>query len=354
MKQLYGESASDQVIESKMKFVKNYAENSENRGLGFNYCCEKDSIWDSNNVSYFEKRIALLTGISNYSRRNLSNDLLEFYYELDDEGKKQLRWRIRNAKGEILISATKFYKSDEEMLTEILLVKHLGTTASNYEVRKAAHAKFYIVLVDSTKPLNSEEYVIARKFAYYKTAESAQKMLKKLATEIKASTDNEGLFLIENILLLPEIKNADVTTEFFMPVCTENCQSCEEVDPYSYKVTIVLPGWTERFSNMDFRNYMELLIRSELPAHVMARICWVGYPANSDETENDMLILEKAYKDFLEQKQSHCETKANDELTALNQALGKLNTIYPKGTLINCEDESDNLDGKVILGRTKI
>lgn len=354
MKQLYGDSAKDQVIESKIKFVQSYDELSYKRGLGFNYCCSKEALWNSTNVSAFEKRIALLTGISDYSRRNLSHDLLEFYNELDDEGHNQLRWRIRNAKGVILISATKFYSTDEEMLTEILLVKHLGSKTENYEVRKAVNDMYYIVLVDLSKPKKSEEYVIARRFAYYKTIESANKMIVKLAKEIKASAQNEGLFLIENLLLLPELKNLELTPDFFMPVCTENCQSCEEVDPYSYRVTIVLPGWTERFSNMDFRNYMELLIRSELPAHVMARICWVGYPANSEEIENDMLDLEKAYKEFLEQKQVLCETKADGKLKNLIQAIGNLNTIYPKGRLINCEDESDNLDGKVILGRTKI
>jgi hypothetical protein len=57
----------------------------------------------------------------NTSRRNLSNDFIEVYTENTVNG-IQPRWRMRDGNGEILKTATKFYKSEEEMYAEILLV----------------------------------------------------------------------------------------------------------------------------------------------------------------------------------------------------------------------------------------
>lgn len=358
MKQLYGENIQDQVTQTKMNFIHHYAHNSYHRGLGFNYCCDKESLWNSDNVSYFEKRLALLIGMPNIARRNLSTDSLQMYSESTSSG-VQPRWRMLNSKGDIIKSSTKFYSSEEQMYAELLLVKQLGVKKENYEIRLAGKTKFYIVLVDKTQNPKSEAYVIARRYSYFTKKENAKKMVLKIISELQAMVNNEGLFLIENILLLPEIVNQKVDSKYFLPICTDHCKTCEEIDPYSYRVTIVLPGWTERFANMDFRNFMENLIRKELPAHVMARICWVGYPQNhpllkENKLHNDMHVLEMAYRAFLEQKQKNCITKADTKLKSLIESINELNSIYPKGTLIDCNDESDNLAGKVILGRTKI
>jgi hypothetical protein len=67
-----------------------------------------------------------------------------------------------------------------------------------------------------------------------------------------------------------------------------------------------------------------------------------------------MLVFEKAWKEFLLAK-----TKANpdlikDKLKSLNSILSELNSIYPTGRLIDCDDETDSLKGRIILGRTYI
>jgi hypothetical protein len=117
---------------------------------------------------------------------------------------------------------------------------------------------------------------------------------------------------------------------------------------------VVLPGWTYRFANPDFRNFMEELIRKEIPAHILARICWVGYRKNDvPDPENEMLQFEKAWKEFLGTKTSSAPD-LNQKLKTLNRILSELNSIYPTGRLIDCDDETDSLKGRIILGRTFI
>jgi len=138
-----------------------------------------------------------------------------------------------------------------------------------------------------------------------------------------------------------------------MPICTDGCTSCEPTDPYSFRITVVLPGWTYRFSNPDFRQFMEELIRKEIPAHVLARVCWIGYRENVIE-DNEMVDFEKAYKQFLLSKTKSGQKQNSSKLRKLNKILSKLNSIYPSGRLIDCDDEDDLLEGKIILGSTKI
>ncbi|MGC9356211.1 MAG: hypothetical protein ACP5D9_20355, partial [Mariniphaga sp.] len=108
-------------------------------------------------------------------------------------------------------------------------------------------------------------------------------------------------------------------------------------------------------ANSDFRNFLEELIRKELPAHVLARICWVGYRKGQvPDEENDMLRFEKVYKEFLLSKTNLGQEQDADKLKELIKILNELNSVYPTGKLIDCDDEDEKLEGRIILGRTNI
>lgn len=158
------------------------------------------------------------------------------------------------------------------------------------------------------------------------------------------ATNEERFYVVEHTLLRPR-KDSDP----FLPVCTElDCSSCAPVDPYSFRVSVVFPGYTERFSNMDFRNFVEQTLRAELPAIVLAKVCWIS--------KEQMPVFEEGYKNWLQYQQGRLDNKAvdeaNDSLKQLIEILGNLVTIYPIGTLHDCEDGND--DNPIILGRTQI
>lgn len=63
------------------------------------------------------------------------------------------------------------------------------------------------------------------------------------------------------------------------------------VDPYSYRATVVLPSWTERALDFNYRKLAEKIIRLEAPAHVSLDIFWIDH--------NQMRELEICYRKFL-------------------------------------------------------
>jgi hypothetical protein len=202
---------------------------------------------------------------------------------------------------------------------------------------------------------HSVDWIIARQYNMYETTAALKNGMLEIVDFMTRIFTEEGMFLVEHTLLLPSLTTKNVPLNQFLPVCTENCNSCQPIDPYSYRISVVLPGWTYRFANVDFRNFMEELIRKEIPAHILARICWIGYRKNEVlDNKNEMLLFEKAWKEYLKDKTKTGQVKNKNKLIELINILSELNSIYPKGRLIDCTNEEDSLEGKIILGRTYI
>lgn len=299
MKELYGNFSDRAIIATKESFLKDYPVISCERGLASNYKLEKQ-VWDTGNVSGFQRRIARLAGIPDFNRRNLSESFVEIYIEDGIKPYVVYRWRIRNKDNEIILSATDDYQSprlaEEEM--QFAIVKILETSVKeietafegtvkkddkigNFLIRVSNDGLYSFDIINKDFSESSVDWIIARQFSYYTTTSELKEAILEIVLFMANVFSEEGMFLVEHILLRPDFElettNAD---KQFMPVCTEEGESCQPVDPYSYRVTVILPGWTYRFANIEFRRFMEKLIRAELPAHILARICWVGYRAD--------------------------------------------------------------------------
>jgi hypothetical protein len=114
---------------------------------------------------------------------------------------------------------------------------------------------------------------------------------------------------------------------------------------------VVLPGYTYRFADVDFRNFAEDVIRQEIPSHILGKICWIGYRKDQiTPKDNDLLDFEADFKKFLTDKTQNKQ----DALPKFIKSLSKLNSVYPTGTLYNCIDEEEDISGKIVLGRTNL
>ena len=375
MKELYGDYASNAILNSKESLLKDYNITSQQRGSAFNYFNQPPAeIWDTGNVAGVQKRIARLSGMKNYFRRNLSASFVEIYDLIDADGVNVFRWRIRNTDGEIILSATENYKTQnraelEMYLAVVKITETLPATVKaafkknvpdeteigNFEIQLSPTGKYSFDIINLEAPAKSTKRIIARQFTYYDTQDELKDAILEIIDFMTLFFSEEGMFLVEHILLRPDFSQPKTELNEFMPICTDNCESCEPVDPYSFRISVILPGWTYRFSNPDFRNFMEELIRKEIPAHILARICWIGDRKNEvDDDKNEMLLFEKAWKEFLLAKTKGDTEKIKIKLEALINILSELNSIYPTGRLINCDDEEDLLEGRIILGRTYI
>jgi len=161
-------------------------------------------------------------------------------------------------------------------------------------------------------------------------------------TGIDAPPSNEGMYLIENILLLPE--QAD---DPFLPICPASTSApCMQEDPYSYRLHIILPAEVGRFSNMDFRRFAEEVIREETPAHILPKICWIS--------KEDMDMLEAQYRDWIYLKAgASAETSdRQNKLTEFLKTLFAVKNIYKHTQLYECGAGEEK--EKFILGQTAL
>lgn len=387
MKELYGSFAEQAVVDAKTKFLAEYGEIvDENdvtlnrgisnwRGSAFNYFNQEPAnLWDTDNVAGVQKRIARLAGIKNYSRHNLSDSFVEIYDLLDSDNKKVYRWRIRDLNNEIILSSTENYETPEKAEDELYLavVKIIETPEKvisdafkntvldeqeigNFEIQVSGTNKYSFDIIDLEAAPTSTKRIIARQFTYYNSQNDLRDAILAIINFMTTDFTEEGMFIVEHILLRPDVTETNIPLNQFMPICTIGCTSCEPNDPYSFRITVVLPGWTYRFSSPDFRKFMEELIRREIPAHILARICWIGYRKNIND-ENEMILFQDTFYEFLKQKTKPKanHNKFNKALKDFNKILSNLNSIYPSGKLIDCDDEEDSLEGKIVLGSTKI
>lgn len=375
MKKLYGDTSETSILEAKGYFLGEYGKISREIGNGFNYFRQKqDNLWGVPNVSGVEMRISLLAGMRSYVRRHLSQSYVQLYNFTSSKGDTVFRWRILDQNRSILLSATENYSNTSRAYEEIYRVIQLviqierqtleahfqELEAVDYETKdvgcfritKSPTGRFSFSIIDPsiTNPRDSRR-IIASQYRYYSAANILPAIL-RFKSFIKSSFIDEGLFLVEHILLRPSFEVQGDQQRVFLPFCDDDCQPGAVLDPYSFRVTVVLPGNTLRFSDMMFRDYLENLIREEMPSHVLAKICWIGStdPEIPDH-DNPLVRFEEAFKNFL-----FGLGKGDPEhQAAFIDVLSKLRSIYPTGSLYDCsqEDESDWQD-KIILGRTNL
>lgn len=317
-----------EVINTKIRFLKNYPEFSSQRFASFNY---KDKIsWNTDNISGLEKRLQSLLGFKYIQRRSLvnlfsmvktdvENVATPFYFELID-----------NRSGNTLMAAAEKFTSAETAEQELDRVMELAGDLSKFNINTAAGGSQFIVeLKDSTGK------VLAASQSLFNTNEEAITALSALHTLILKNQSDEGLFLVENLLLLSEANIPASPVEpipedgGFMPICADDdCDDCNSNDPYSFRIGIVLPAYAERFLNMDFRRYCERIIRMETPAHIYPKICWV----NNEQLRE----FENAYQNWLEVKAGLVSDQDNAILQRFIIILNNLKTVYPPAKLQDC------------------
>lgn len=119
-------------------------------------------------------------------------------------------------------------------------------------------------------------------------------------------TKTFGLHIYEHHLLADKI---DVNNFLYQRKKKDKAEYIE--NPYSMKVTVVLPGWLNIVQNHQFRNIIETTIREEFPAHIAIKICWID--------PLQMYELEESYLGFLEEKQkNNCGGKTRQFIVKLS------------------------------------
>ena len=329
------EVSQDDIIQDKANFLKNYPEYSANRFSAFDYT-QQDFNWDSTNVSGLEKRLEALLGIQNLNRKDLANLQTEILEEPNELGKSEYWFRITDYRdGSILLEGVERLTSEEQANLALETALSLIYQPENIKTTDDNNETFYYQLMHADK-------VVGRNTKTYTSKASARKDIKIMISLVTESRANEGLFLIEHLLLLPPQAMKDKTdielngleVGGFMPICVDDdYESSMSTDPYSFRISLVLPAYAPRFLNIAFRQYAERTIRMEAPAHTFVKICWVG---------NEQLIkFQNAYKNWLDVKSGKQSDKKNKKLIEFIDILTALKSIYPVARLRDCSSSEE-------------
>lgn len=156
-----------------------------------------------------------------------------------------------------------------------------------------------------------------------------------------AFTNAFGLHVLEHILLRPQTAyEDDVLLHLCQPGTDSPMPDCIHPDPYSLKITVVLPGWLAISSDMNWRRFLESRIRQEAPAHVGVKICWLN-PVQMYHFENAYTKFTNALLAF-----KTCHAVPNKAVTddyfkwlkEVIKVVSGLKNMYPPSALENCHD----------------
>lgn len=157
----------------------------------------------------------------------------------------------------------------------------------------------------------------------------------------RLSEGNElGLYVIEHSLLVP-----DSAEDRFLELTRSEDDVTLLPDPYTFRVTAVLPGWTDMTLNLNFRKYAEKIIREEIPAHIFVKVCWIS--------QEVMGLFEEAYAAWFSVMKEGAglsagaawKTRHTAAAGSLVQVMGQFANIYQEAVVMP-EDVSDFDDGE--------
>jgi hypothetical protein len=165
----------------------------------------------------------------------------------------------------------------------LLLTNHLGqqSAARKLITDKIAFLKQYpLISRNRAKGLNYKKNPLASK---------NQAVLRKriaLLLGLKPEIE-EKIIIVEHLLLRPKFPG-----DALMEVCLgKNCVLCGTEDPYSFQMTIVMPGWMAPFDeNIELRRFAENTIRQEIPSHLLCKICWVSNHKYGEGIEKNLTL----------------------------------------------------------------
>lgn len=322
---------SSDLLMDQLEFLLDYPALSARRATAHNYWAA--DVWDTDNVSGLEKRVARLLGMPDCRRRSLSKqfdikEYLDTYDEIDrvEDHVREVRFRFWNAprievyendeitsvddvdrsKYDILLSSTQHYELDDALNNEIENVVNFARHGRYYAVAqtqptRSSECKYYINLLDDSF---NETDPIARIIDYPVNRGEVEQRISEVI-HLMQGRYAEGMHLIEHVLLRPVEGSTQTLAPVRFDLKGESGNTYYHTfvnDPYSFQISIFLPGWAPRFQDPEFRIIVERTIRQETPAHILPWIYWVDL--SDQEVPGEFIKFEDSYQQWLERLNS--------------------------------------------------
>lgn len=246
--------AQPRLIESKIAFLRRYPAISRDRAKAFDY---RNGPGDPGNDPGIKKRIGLLLGhpdlafawtVGEPSAGTFTVD----YGLVDGIGARRMQ-------GTLAVAADSGAQARRDA-SRLLLQRMILEEA--YAIEPVADGKVALVLSDAAATGIGRSPPLA-----------SQDDARSLRDTLLAWSANERMLVVEHVLLRPKF----IGDALYPACCEAECSTCDNADPYSFRLTYVMPGWTRQYTrDLDLRRYADRTIQRETPSHLLAKICWVG------------------------------------------------------------------------------
>ncbi len=264
--------ANQRLIEDKIAFLHAYPAISHSRAKAFDYSLHPSA----NNRPGLQKRISLLLGFADLSFIANSTGA--------DGGPYIVSYRLQDAleqvrfSGDLSITAATTEAAERQAYR--ILLQHMSLAAAFATLPEAG--AFRLTVKDTSGATLGQSGLF--------TTENEALDFK---TELLSWSANQRAILVEHLLLRPKFPG-----DALYPACSEGgCNPCDAADPYSFRLTWVMPGWTPPYNNnLELRAFAERSIRQEMPAHLLGKVCWTNNDAGSEITFDD---FETAWDNWL-------------------------------------------------------
>ena len=349
-----GQIGADLLID-QVEFLQEVPTLSSQRGKAFNYGAKRTEdpteidVWDTNNVSGLEKRVAQRLGIPNPNRRNLATqfDPQSFIETTTVPGTSNPQFNLWNAPFETVRLAPDQYRVlltwEDPAATESIL--QYGRQTRYYQVTPMEETRQSVMAyqIDLYGPFPREEELeplpIARHPFTVNNRGDAEAIIRDIIHTLQGRLQ-EGMHLIEHVLLRPigPVESSLETIVQYRIEDEEEPQSLSFVqDPYSFQVSIFLPGWTPRLADREFRALVERTIREEMPTHILPWIYWVNLvppQANGADIATTewglpqaFVGFETAYQRWLENLSDYLTTNSSESTAARDDLVNAINNL---------------------------
>lgn len=263
------EGAEERLVQDKINMLKDgeYTRISSDRGRGYNYAAP--DFWDTGNVSGTERRIGRLLGFRSIERHDLSPRFIVTEPVMILNNKKQQEQKL-NKKGKPL-NVVKFLdpENQEQVLlvsveavegccTELLIadiLAHADVPAHvklhddlNRRARKTAGpvGSFWFEVWDGP---DVETAVLLAESIRFDKKENRDQAFDALQKAMKGINDNEGLHMVEHLLLRPRLdevldENNEGIPVSFLDICLDACDLGIGLDEGA------VPGYRKKISRI--------------------------------------------------------------------------------------------------------
>ena len=261
----------------------------------------------------------------------------EFYF--DHAG--LLRFRIVDPDdGEILLRCTRGFRSRSEAQREYRQVLGATSDPNNFTIEQAENGRFYMTLSHTAD--DGARDTIGTRGAHFDTEAEVQATVDRLVALVGAFfTDHrDGAsararpLVIDKILLRPLAPGDPM-----LRACVDD--PTLPLDPYSGQVVVLVPLAEDDIPKREYRDAIERLVRSNLPAHVWPKVCFTR--------RDDLAAIRPAWLDWLSGRLEG----AADRLRELLDLLDDVVNPYEPRRLVT-EGEPADPDQHVLLGRSRI